>query len=54
MIEEFGIIQLIIPLLIVFFILITCLLDVVLIFVGRLAQKIFPFLLSSHLIKFKT
>ena len=37
-----------------FFILITCLLDVVLTFVLRLAQKIFPFLLSSHPIKFKT
>ena len=37
-----------------FFILITCLLDVVLIFDGRLVQKIFPFLLSSHPIKFKT
>ena len=37
-----------------FFILITCLLDVVLIFDGRLVQKIFPFLLSSDPIMFKT
>ena len=37
-----------------FFILITCLLDVVLIFEGRLAHKIFPFLSSSYPIKLKT